>query len=165
MRLTKTTSHAIRIAIDCAEANGALVKVASIAQRLDISQLNVFKIVHMLSRAGFVEAVRGRHGGVRLARVASQIRIGDVVRAIEATEIEVAGEEQARPASKRGTKPQINAIFDDALEAFISVLDQHTLADMAKATQPMPARATKSIRKIRARAVKSHGRGGNVLRG
>jgi len=126
MRLTKTTSHAVRILVDCAAADGSLVKTASISERLEITPLNVFKIVHLLSRAGFVEAVRGRHGGVRLARPAGEIRIGEVVRAIEATEVEVAG------ARERGAAPGLNTIFDDALEAFISVLDQHTLADMVQ---------------------------------
>jgi Rrf2 family protein len=132
MRLTKTTSHAIRIAIDCAEAKGALIKVTDIAARLDITQLNVFKIVHILSHAGFVEAVRGRNGGVRLARAATDIRIGDIVRATEATGMEVAGAEGAARSGKAGGKAPLNEIFDVALVAFISVLDQHTLADMAK---------------------------------
>lgn len=130
MRLTKTTSHAIRILVDCAEAEGSLVKTASIAGRLNITPLNVFKIVHLLSRAGLVEAVRGRNGGVRLARPATSIRIGEVVRLIEATEVEV------EKGQKRGAEPRLNTIFDDALEAFIAVLDQNTLADMAKRRAP-----------------------------
>ncbi len=128
MRLTKTTSYAIRILVDCAAAGGTLVKTADIAKRLDITPLNVFKIVHILSHAGFIESVRGRNGGVRLSRPAGDIRIGEVVRSIEATAVEVEASEK-RP---RSAKPQLNAIFDDAMEAFISVLDQHTLADMAE---------------------------------
>jgi|SRR5689334_12576331 Rrf2 family nitric oxide-sensitive transcriptional repressor len=129
MRLTKTTSHAIRILIDCAQAGESLVKVAQIAERLDITQLNVFKIVHLLSRAGFIQAVRGRNGGVRLARRAASIRIGDVVRATEVTQFDVEGEDASKRRKKPG--PQLNLIFDEALEAFISVLDRHTLEDMA----------------------------------
>lgn len=129
MRLTKTTSYAVRILVDCAAADGELVKTSDISRRLEITPLNVFKIVHILSRAGFVEAVRGRNGGVRLARPADEIRIGEVVRAIEVTEVEV---ERAH-RRKRPDKRRLNDIFDDAMEAFISVLDQHTLADMAQA--------------------------------
>ena len=83
MRLNKSTSHAVRILIDCAKAEGRLIKVAEISERLDITQQNAFKIVHLLSKAGFLSSVRGRHGGVRLARPAAKIRIGDVVRSIE----------------------------------------------------------------------------------
>lgn len=131
MRLTKTTSHAVRILIDCAAAGDERLKVADISKRLDITPLNVFKIVHLLSRAGFIEATRGRNGGVRLTRPPAAIRIGEVVRAMESTEIEVAGATKAARNTGSDTKPQINLIFDDALEAFISVLDQHTLADLA----------------------------------
>lgn len=128
MRLTKQTGHAMRILIDCANAGGSLVKVAEISDRLDITKQNVFKIVHILSRAGFIAAVRGPNGGVRLARPAGEIRIGDVVRAIETTDVEI--DDGQGPGIAGGARA-INNVFDDALAAFVSVLDQHTLADMA----------------------------------
>jgi len=133
MRLTKQTSHAIRILIDCARAGDRLTKVAEISDRLGITRQNGFKIVHLLSRAGFVGAVRGRNGGVRLAAAARDIRIGDVVRAMEVTSVEVAeADAQGEPAS-------INRVLDEALMAFVSVLDQHTLQDMANAAPIAPA--------------------------
>ena len=89
MRLTKSTRHAIRILIDCAGADDRLIKVAELSERLQITQQNVFKIVNLLARGGLIEAVRGRNGGVRLARPASAIRIGDVVRATEITHVEI----------------------------------------------------------------------------
>lgn len=131
MRLNKSTSHAVRILIDCAKAEGRLIKVAEIAERLDITQQNAFKIVHLLSKAGFLASVRGRHGGVRLARSAAQIRIGDVVRSIESM-----GQEE----KEAGSRGSLHRIVDDALDAFISVLDQHTLQDMAAAGHAPPAR-------------------------
>jgi Rrf2 family nitric oxide-sensitive transcriptional repressor len=129
MRLTKSTSHAIRILLDCATADDRLVKVAVLSERLDITQQNIFKIVNMLAKAGLLEAVRGRNGGVKLARPASEIRIGDVVRASEVTRVEIEDDESPR-ARARGRG--VNQVLDDALGAFIDVLDQHTLADMAK---------------------------------
>ena len=164
MRLTKTTSHAIRILIDCTEAAGTLVKVAEIAKRLDITAVNVFKIVHILSRAGFVESVRGRYGGVRLTRAAGSVRIGHVVRAIEATEMEVAGADKVTSTKGRDAKPQLNGIFDDALEAFISVLDQHTLADMAKDSRATSAKSRNRTTKSRARLTKIVGKNVSNLR-
>jgi len=133
MRLTKSTSHAIRILIDCAQADQRLIKVAELSERLDITPQNVFKIVNMLARAGLIEATRGRNGGVRLARPAAEIRIGDVVRATEVTHVEI---EDAASTQKTGAARGVNRILDDALGAFIDVLDQHTLADMAKAQKP-----------------------------
>jgi Rrf2 family protein len=138
MRLTKQTGHAIRILIDCAHASGNLVKVADISERLGITKQNVFKIVHILSRTGFVAAVRGPAGGVRLAKSPEKIRVGDVVRAIEVTRVQVDGAEDldAQSDDRQG----LNSVFDNALTAFISVLDQHTLADLA-AAEPASLRA------------------------
>ena len=135
MRLTKQTNHAIRILIHCASEE-ELVKVAAISDQLDITQQNVFKIVHLLTRAGFLKAVRGRHGGVRLARAPEDIRIGDIVRATESSRLGIDTEEQSDAAATRALP--ISNVLDDALEAFISVLDQHTLQDMAKNASATP---------------------------
>lgn len=129
MRLTKQTGHAIRILIDCALAEDQLVKVADVSERLGVTKQNVFKIVHILSHAGFLAPVRGPNGGVRLAKSASSIKIGDVVRAIEVTRVQVEGGND--PKSSDADPGNINAMFDDALTAFITVLDQHTLAELA----------------------------------
>jgi Rrf2 family protein len=130
MRLTKSTSHAIRILIDCARADDQLIKVAELSERLEITQQNVFKIVNFLARAGLIEAMRGRNGGVRLARPAEAIRIGDVVRATEVTHVAI--EEDAAALGGREHGHGVNRVLDDALEAFIDVLDRHTIADMAR---------------------------------
>jgi Rrf2 family nitric oxide-sensitive transcriptional repressor len=149
MRLTKSTSHAIRILIDCARADDRLIKVAELSARLGITQQNAFKIVNLLARAGLIEAMRGRHGGVRLARPAKDIRIGDVVRATEVTHVEIEdGSTARRPRRDHG----VNQILDDALGAFIDVLDKHTLADMA-AAQPPPAPRRKSAAAARPAAI------------
>jgi Rrf2 family protein len=132
MRLTKSTSHAIRILIDCARANDGLIKVASLSARLEITPQNVFKIVNLLTKAKLIEAVRGRNGGVKLARPPQSIRIGDVVRATEVTHVEI---EEGAPAGARSGRG-VNRILDTALEAFIEVLDQHTIADMVKTQSP-----------------------------
>lgn len=139
MRLTKQTSHAIRILIDCARSGDRLVKVAEIAERLGITQQNAFKIVHILSRAEFVRPVRGRNGGVRLARPAHDIRIGDVVRATEVTHVEVEAEGDVLVVAQDGSR--INLVLDTALEAFIGVLDQHTLADIVSSGAALASEA------------------------
>jgi Rrf2 family protein len=156
MRLTKSTSHAIRILIDCARAQGQLIKVAKLSANLQITQQNVFKIVNVLARAGLIEALRGRNGGVRLARPANQIRIGDVVRATEVTHVEI---EDSAPNKLQARGRGVNQILDDALVAFIDVLDQHTLADMAKTQRapapPPPRKASASLKPLGATHVRA----------
>lgn len=131
MRLSKTTNYAIRILLDCAVADPNLVKVAEISERRDITLQNTFKIVHLLSRAGFIQAVRGRNGGVRLARPAAEIRIGDVVRAMEILHLEVETADEGQSVAQ-GQLAMLDQLFDSALDAFITVLDGHTLEEMIK---------------------------------
>jgi Rrf2 family protein len=136
MRLTKQTGYAIRILLHCALAGPRYVKVTEIARRNQITEHNIFKIVPILVQGGFVEALRGRNGGLKLARPAEEIRIGDVVRATESTRVVadcfgIASECRIRPVAP------INRILDHALDAFIGVLDAHTLAELARARPPM----------------------------
>lgn len=116
------------------------MKAADLSERLDISPQNVFKIVHILSRSGLITAQRGRNGGVTLAHPATEIRIGDVVRAMEATEVEIDsdGPGIARPSDGERVS-DVNRVLDAALEAFTTVLDKHSLADMVN-TRRKPAR-------------------------
>jgi Rrf2 family protein len=145
MRLNKSTGHAIRILIECARADGRLVKVADLAERLELTMQNVFKIVHLLSRADLIAAERGRNGGVGLARSADEIRMGDIVRAMEATDIGV-DTGALRSGSRKSAVNGVNRVLDTALEAFVAVLDQHTLADMAGSTKAKTVAAAPGVR-------------------
>jgi DNA-binding IscR family transcriptional regulator len=78
-----------------------------------------------------------------LARPADEIRVGDIVRATEVTSVEIEGltESPAGHRRKRSAEtPKIARALVEALHAFTSVLDQHTLADLA-GTRPSPSKA------------------------
>ncbi|MBS0241973.1 MAG: Rrf2 family transcriptional regulator [Proteobacteria bacterium] len=153
MKLNRSTSHAIRILIDCARADGALLKVADLAERLNLTQQNAFKIVHLLSRAELVAGMRGRNGGVRLARPAHEIRVGDIVRAMETTEIEL--ESDGRSIRDRRITEGVNRVFDSALEAFTTILDRHTLSDLAAGGSPTRAKSNAKAKRKRAGTARS----------
>ena len=148
MRLNKSTGDAIRILIACARAEGALVKVVDLSATLDITMQNVFKIVHILSRAGLTAAVRGRHGGIRLSRSADAIFIGDIVRAMEQTE--AASDAAGRQGEGGSSAVDVTRVLDDALEAFIAVLDRHSLADMV-AREALSSGSTAAAKTLSAR--------------
>jgi len=138
MRLTKQSAYAVRIVSDCALAEGELLRIAEIAKRYNITKNNIAKTVPILVREGIIEGVRGRNGGIRLARPASEITIGEIVRASETNHMEAdcfGGE--AVDCAIRPAAP-INRMLDEALEAFISVLDQHTIADMVSGRGKFP---------------------------
>lgn len=106
--------------------------MADAATRHKITKSNVAKIVPVLVRHDIIKAERGRRGGIRLARPASDITIGEIVRAIEVTRVAVdhLGGEANR---KTPSATLINNMLGEAMTAFISVLDRHTVAEMVSA--------------------------------
>jgi Rrf2 family protein len=151
MRLTKQTSYAIRILINCALAGERYVKASDIARLDGITEYNIAKIVPLLVRGGFITTNRGRSGGIKLARPASEIILGDVLRVTEITHVEAecVGGASMECAVKQVSP--INQLLSEALHAFISVLDQHTLADLIQSRRPEASpRAGKTATKSRA---------------
>jgi Rrf2 family protein len=133
MRLTKQTSYALRILLHCALRPDQQVKAADIAKAYNITEFNVLKIIPLLVHGGFVKTMRGRRGGLRLARPASEIRIGDIVRLTEETHIQADCFGQLHEPCAIQPAAPINRIFGSALDAFVEVLDQHTLQDLVSA--------------------------------
>ncbi|MEM7566829.1 MAG: Rrf2 family transcriptional regulator [Pseudomonadota bacterium] len=131
MRLTKQTAYAIRILTHCAMAGDGPVTTRAIARAHHITDFNVAKIVPMLVGAGFLTSTRGRSGGLKLAKPARDIVLGDVVRATEATRMQA---DCVGPDVECAIRPlaPVNRILDEAWSAFIGVLDDYTLADLTE---------------------------------
>ena len=129
MRLTKQTNYAIRMLMFC-DSNDGLSRVSDIAKFYDLSEQFLLKILQTLTKSGLVESVRGRNGGIRLARPAEDICIGKVVRITEDSfalaECFDAGEAACPLVSTCG----LNQALNEALSAFFRVLDGYTLADL-----------------------------------
>ncbi|WP_313607516.1 Rrf2 family transcriptional regulator, partial [Rhizobium sp.] len=83
MRLTKQTNYAVRMLMYCAANEGKLSRIPEIARAYGVSELFLFKILQPLNKAGLVETVRGRNGGVRLGKPAEKISLFDVVKVTE----------------------------------------------------------------------------------
>lgn len=125
MRLTRYTDYALRVLLYLAAKPEKLCAIAEIARAYAISQNHLMKVVNDLSRAGLVTGVRGRSGGVALARDPAQINVGAVVRRMEdGFELADCAECVIAPACG------LTGILDEALAAFMKVLDAHTLEDM-----------------------------------
>ena len=136
MRLTKQTSYALRILTHCALQPDQQVRASDIAKAYQITEFNILKIVPLLVQGGFVQTIRGRRGGLKLAMPPSDIRIGDIVRLTEETRIQADCFGQLGEICPILPAAPINRIFGSALLAFIEVLDQHTLADLVAARRP-----------------------------
>ena len=136
MRLTVYTDYSLRMLIYLGLRPEGLSTIQEIADAYGISKNHLMKVAHQLGLTGYVETVRGRNGGLRLARPADEIGIGEVVRS---TEEDFALVECFDPEHNRcAISPvcQLQAALGEALDAYLSVLDRYTLADVL--TTPLP---------------------------
>ncbi|MFB2549621.1 iron-responsive transcriptional regulator RirA [Ensifer soli] len=133
MRLTKQTNYAIRMLMYCAANDGHLSRIPEIARAYGVSELFLFKILQPLTKAGLVETVRGRNGGVRLPRPAAEISLFQVVKVTEDSfamaECFEAGEIDCPLVDSCG----LNAALRKALNAFFEVLAEYSIDDLVKA--------------------------------
>lgn len=130
LRLTAYTDFSLRILMFPAVKEYELVTIAEIAQAYGISKKHLMKVAHQLGLAGYVETVRGKGDGLRLARPPQDIVLGEVVRRTEPdmTLVPCFDPDEGRcvifPACA------LRDVLSEASTAFLSVLDRHTLADL-----------------------------------
>jgi Rrf2 family nitric oxide-sensitive transcriptional repressor len=129
MRLTYLTDYSLRVLMYVSAVPQRLVTIQEIAQGYGISENHLMKVVHGLAQHGFIETVRGRGGGLRLARPASDITVGAVVRAVED---DFALVECFRTDNTCRITPvcRLRGALQDALSAYFEVLDNRTLAEL-----------------------------------
>ena len=137
MRLTAMTDYSLRLLMHVGQQEGRLCTIAEIAQVYGVSEAHLMKITHQRGLAGFLETVRGRGGGMRLARPAAQIRLGDVVRAMEPDFAMVECFATGNVCTLSG-RCKLTGVLQGSLVAFMENLDRHTLADIL---EPAPASA------------------------
>ncbi len=128
MHLTRFTDYGLRTLIYLALRPDGLASIAEISAAYGISENHMIKVVHHLGQARLIETIRGRNGGLRLARPAAEVGLGDVVRASEPSLALV--ECQAGQACSIGGLCRLQGIMDEALEAMLAVLDRYSLADV-----------------------------------
>lgn len=125
MRLTRYSDYAMRVLIHLASTDEPS-SIATVAKLYGISQNHLMKVVQHLGKAGFVATTRGRTGGIRLARPADQIRVGDVVRQTEdGFELVDCGGCLIKRACG------LPGVLNEAARAFLAVLDKYTLEDVS----------------------------------
>ena len=131
MRLTTFSDYAFRVLIYLGSTPG-LATIADIANAYGISENHLMKVVHQLSRLGYIETVRGKGGGMRLARPPREIRVGEVLRATEDgfDLVECMGEGDSDCRIVRACV--LKGALGEAIAAFLGTLDRYTLADLVR---------------------------------
>ncbi|WP_196258007.1 iron-responsive transcriptional regulator RirA [Pelagibacterium limicola] len=140
MRLTRQTSYAVRTLMYCAVNAPDLSRVSDIAKAYGISELFLFKLIKPLVENHLLETVRGRHGGIRLAKAASEITLLDVVRLTEENFALAECFEGGDTVCPLVGGCELNGALAEALEAFFNVLRSYTIADLTDKRRAMRTR-------------------------
>lgn len=158
MRLTNYSDYALRSLIYLAvkPEPQVLANISDIADSYNISKSHLTKIIHQLGQLGYIESIRGKNGGIRLAYAPKDINLGVLIKQIE-PDFDLV-ECFATPVSSDDREPrstglpitlineeadksvgcvitpvcQLKGVFFEALTAFITVLEKYTLADIIK---------------------------------
>jgi Rrf2 family nitric oxide-sensitive transcriptional repressor len=148
MRLTTFSDYSLRVLIYLGTTRQRLATIDEIATAYGISGNHLMKVVHHLGRHGYVETVRGKGGGMRLARPPESINVGQVARATEDSFALVDCFEGGEADCRIARVCVLRQALSQALEAFLAALDRYTLADLlaperplARILTPLPARA------------------------
>ena len=133
MQLTRYSDYSLRALIYLGLNRDRRCTIREIADAYGISDNHLMKVIHRLGREGFVATTRGRNGGLELAKAASEIGLGEVFRATEGNldlvECFADGEKNTCPISGPCV---LTHVLENALQAFLDVLDRHTLEDLLR---------------------------------
>lgn len=137
MRLTQWTDYSLRVLMYCAihAERAQPVTITEIAEVHGISRSHLMKIVQELSARGLLETTRGRGGGVRLLQPAQAITVGAVVRATETDFALVECFDAERNQCRLRGRCRLQGVLEQALAAYLAVLDGVTLADLVAEPQ------------------------------
>ncbi len=130
MRLTTYTDYALRVLMYLGLRGGDLSTIQEIAEQYGISKNHLMKLVHVLGQLGYVETIRGKKGGLRLARRPDEITVGEIVRQLE-PDLALVECFKSVGAECRIVKDCIlQHVLGEALDRFLETLDRYTLSDL-----------------------------------
>jgi Rrf2 family nitric oxide-sensitive transcriptional repressor len=132
MRLTAFTDYSLRVLMFLAANPQRRATIAEIAGTFGISENHLVKVVHFLGRRGWIETVRGKGGGMQLAKAAEGINIGRLVRDTEGAALPAECFQADGGECLIGGCCHLKDVFGEAVRAFYAVLDRYTLADITR---------------------------------
>lgn len=131
MRLTSYSNFTLRVLMVAAARAPELTTVQEVAGGFGISKAHLVKCVHQLGAWGYLETVRGNGGGFRLARPASSISLGEVIRRTEEGFSLVECFDPATNTCPIVAKCRLRGALARATEVFLATLDEMTLAEIS----------------------------------
>ena len=135
MQLTLFTDYALRTLVFLAlQPEQHLSTITEVADRFSISRNHVVKIVHQLGMKGYIDTIRGKHGGIRLARARAEINLGDLIADMENMSCLM---DCQREGCRLSPWCRFQSIMRKAMRAFMAVLAEFTLADLVRDEERM----------------------------
>jgi len=130
MRLTLQTDYALRMLMYLATNQHQLVTIADTSRKFGISRNHLMKVARILATCGYIETVRGRSGGLRLARAPGEINIGKVARDVENDSAFLECFPNGQGNCLITPSCRLKGLMSAALETFYASLGRKTLADL-----------------------------------
>lgn len=130
MKLTQYSDLGLRLLMYLALRQGETTTIQEASDRFAVSKNHMVKVSHQLTKSGLIESTRGRHGGVRLARLAENINIEEVLRATEDNFDLVECFNSAQNRCVIAADCKLSGVLDTALAAFFDVLQKTSLAEL-----------------------------------
>ncbi|MGM0866017.1 MAG: RrF2 family transcriptional regulator [Bacillota bacterium] len=131
MRLTLYTDYSLRVLIFLAsKPKEELSNIKEIADAYSISKNHLMKVTYELGKNGLIETIRGRNGGIKLAQSPEDINIGKLVRTTEEDFHLVECFDAKNNSCVITPVCGLKHVLGKALNAYLSVLDEYTLADL-----------------------------------
>lgn len=130
MRLTSFTDYSLRTLLFLSAHRDRLVTIQDIADTHAISKNHLMKVVYQLSLSGLIETVRGRNGGLRLAKEPCEINVGAVVRHTESDFFIAECFDSVNDRCAITPDCILKHTLNEATQAFLAVLDRQTLQDL-----------------------------------
>jgi Rrf2 family transcriptional regulator, nitric oxide-sensitive transcriptional repressor len=132
MRLTAFTDYCLRVLIYVGLKNGELATIDEIAERYGINRNHLVKVVFRLGQLGYLETIRGKRGGVRLARSPAKINLSTLIRETEQDWAVVECFQEQGCQCVIAPACVLRKALRQALDAFFKSLEEYTLADLLK---------------------------------
>lgn len=130
MRLTTYSDYSLRLLMFLAARREKLSTIPEVAKAYNISGNHLMKVAHQLGKAGFIDTVRGRNGGLRLGRPADRINVGEVLRHTEPDMDIVPCFQPDNEDCPLRRACRLKGALERAQQAFLSVLDEYTIGDL-----------------------------------
>lgn len=130
MRLTLFSDYCLRVLIYVGSRDDKLSTIDEISSAYGISRNHLMKVVYRLGQLGYLQTVRGKGGGMRLAKPPEKINVGRLIRETE-DDFDIV--ECFKPGpSLCAIEPAcvLRTALSRALREFLNVMQEYTLADL-----------------------------------